>query len=563
MDALAGLNERQTRAATLREGPLLIVAGPGTGKTLTLVRRIAFLLQAGVPPEQILAVTFTNRAGREVRERLHALLGGGAAAVFAGTFHLLGLRILAEARPKGFSLVDRTDQEAILRSLTGGTAAQVRRQASAISRAKNTAETPDRECQALLAAYDAALWRRNACDFDDLLCLPAALLEDPALARVWRERFRYLLVDEYQDISPIQYRLLRLLTGEKNNLCAVGDADQAIYAFRGAHVSHFLRFPEDFTGTAQVALEEHYRCGAAILEAAEALIRHNRERIPRRLRPIRTDGEPVRILSVPNARAEGDAILREIETRLGGTSHARQRRHGIDGDYGGQTYTLSDFAVLVRTRQQARALRERLAEAGIPVQVVGEADPLPRREILALLEGRLADPAGGDLEACLREAWIAAGAPLPDGGLRESLRLAYGHLPFPEAIQGVVQELCLGTALDAYDPRADAVTVATLHAAKGLEFRVVFVAGLEEGLLPFARAGETDREEERRLLYVGMTRAREALFLLYARERFLYGETRTPAPSPFLAELPAEGLQRTVVPDRKRRPPRLPQESLF
>lgn len=512
------LNEAQKRAVTTIDGPLLVVAGPGTGKTLTIARRIAYLVQLGIRPENVLAVTFTNRAAREMKQRTETILGDAAEKIFIGTFHLLGLRIIQENRGDDFDIYGRDEQIELLKSLTKGSAGKAQQMAESISRIKNFPDTPDEEARDIYEAYQAALKLKNACDFDDLIRIPIELFENNNEARKkYQERFRYIIVDEYQDINPAQYRLLKLLAGNARNVCAVGDADQAIYAFRGADLNNFLNFEKDFPGAAKIMLTENYRSTGNILNAADNVIRNNQKRITKGLTPLRDKGAYLAVISVPDEKTEGAAIIREIEERIGGTSHYRMMQGNIGKSASDHSFRFSDFAVIFRTNAQAKALEEEFSASGIPYQAIGRKSSAQAKEVEETL-------------AYLHSLIHPDNAPKPNPSEAKETKL-------------------LGPA-DFFDPRADAVTLMTLHMAKGLEFSAVFITGCEDGLIPctIMKSG-ADIEEERRLFYVGMTRAKDELFLLHSRRRFLYGNRLSPAPSPFLTEIPGAFVQCTMVPD--------------
>jgi DNA helicase-2/ATP-dependent DNA helicase PcrA len=512
---LEGLNESQKKAVTTTGGPLLIVAGPGTGKTLTIVRRIAWLIHGGVRPEDLLAVTFTNRAAREMRERTEALLGDAAERVFIGTLHLLGLRMMQEALGPGFTVYSREEQIGLLKSLLSCSAKKARQAAESISRIKNCLEEADEETLAISRSYHTALKQQNAVDFEDLILTPIELLTNNP--RACKSTFTHIMADEYQDIDPAQYALLKLLAQSGANLCAIGDSDQAIYGFRGADAGTFLRFGDDFKNAATVTLTQNYRSTGAVLSASNAVIRNNRLRIEKEVASTREQGCPVGVTSVPDERAEGDWIVREIESRIGGTSHHQMRSAVASRSASGADFSFSDFAVIFRTNAQAKAIEESFIESGIPYQVIGRKSSLQSvalEETVAFLRS-LANPDD------------AAAGPADDN------------------------EAKLLAPADFFDPRANAVTLTTMHTAKGLEFRVVFIAGCEDGLIPLTLMKDgVDIEEERRLFYVGMTRAKDELFLLHGRSRFLYGQRLTPSPSPFIDEIPGELMDRRVMPDR-------------
>ncbi len=526
-----GLNDQQRQAVMTTEGPLLIVAGPGTGKTLTIVRRIAHLVHTGVEPENVLAVTFTNRAAREMKERTEALLGAPASRMFIGTFHLLGLRIIRE-QGRDITLCNRDEQLSLVKTLVKGTAKAVQQTAERISRIKNCLENAG-DLKEVLDAYQAALAGRRACDFDDLILLPVDLLQNETLRKTYRNRFNYIIADEYQDINPAQYRLLRLLAGEAGNVCAVGDSDQSIYSFRGADLSNFLNFEKDFVSAARITLSQNYRSSAVILEASDCVIRNNRQRIAKTVRASGDGGAQVAQFSVPDERSEADAIIGEIEARMGGMDHEGARLAG-SRESSGEAYRFSDFAVIYRTNAQARVLEEAFAASGIPFQTIGKRGSAQKREIEETL-------------AFLR-----------------SLALS-GTSAEAERDNGDGAEAALLGESDFFDPRADAVALMTMHMAKGLEFRVVFIAGCEDGLTPCTVMKDgVDIEEERRLFYVGMTRAKEELFLVQARNRFLYGQRLGQRHSPFLDEIPAECKKSSTIADKiRKQKPEEKQMGLF
>jgi superfamily I DNA/RNA helicase len=528
---LSGLNESQKKAVMTTEGPLLIVAGPGAGKTLTIVRRIAYLVHQGVRPEAILAVTFTNRAAREMKERAAALLGEGAGNMFIGTFHLLGLRILRETRADDFVIVGRDEQVELLKSLLKCPAKKAREAAEKISRFKNSPDDADEETRTLCDAYQSALRQQSAVDFDDLILAPLDILQNDPSNR-FKTRFTHIMVDEYQDINPAQYTLLKQLTRQGASLCAIGDSDQAIYAFRGADIGNFLNFEKDFPGAARVTLSENYRSTGSILNAANVLIGNNRSRIDKKVIATREQGSSITILSVPDDRAEGEAIVKEIEARIGGTSHHQMRQRGAAEDHSDRSYRFSDFCVIFRTHAQARVLEEAFNASGIPYQVIGRKGSAQAREIQETL------------------AYLYSLAH-PDGA--------------GETARPGDQESKLLSEADYFDPRAETVTLMTLHAAKGLEFPVVFITGVEDGLIPCTIMKDgVDIEEERRLFYVGVTRAKDELFLLHARSRFIHGQRFAPSSSPFIAELPERCKEESAVADKvKKEKPEKKQMGLF
>lgn len=557
IDVLDGLNEAQKKAVLATDRHTLIVAGPGTGKTLTIVRRIARLIRQGVSPERICAVTFTNRAAREMRERVVALIGSPSDSMFIGTFHLLGLKIMRENGMEP-TICTRDEQAGLLELVMGASAKTARQAAERISRLKNLAEKPDGEIGQIAQAYQAALRQRGLCDFDDLIGIPVDLLGSGPATCPYREAVEHIIVDEYQDISPVQYRLLRHMLRDTARMCAVGDSDQAIYGFRGADMGNFLSFREDFPDAATIVLSENYRSTRVITEAARAVIGNNSQRIDKDLRANQGEGKAITVLLAADEKAEAQAVAREIEARMGGTSHYRLAGMKTPVDFAESTCSFSDFAVLFRTNAQARAFGDALSAWGIPYQVAGEKGYSGMKTLIGRLGSERENIRDGidgfDLRGFLNALEEETGLTGSDKALFRNLTAVYSRLPAREALTAIIDELTVFSAADAFDPRADAVALMTLHAAKGLEFKVVFLTGAEEGLIPFTFGGEdADIEEERRLFYVGMTRAKEELLLLRAKSRFLYGQRLAGTPSPFLSEIPDHLIRIKDLGDKKRK----------
>jgi superfamily I DNA/RNA helicase len=630
---LADLNDRQLEAVTHREGPLLVLAGAGSGKTRVITYRIAHLLRLQVPAERILALSFTNKAAREVAERVEALAGRSRTqGLTVSTFHSLGLRILREDVGRlgfdpRFSLHGEADQRASVREIVREAKipldpAEVQ---EAISYWKNRGILPEavevppgadrtKVLRDAYRAYQALLRAHNAVDFDDLLLLPLQIFrESPDCLARWRHTFHYLLVDEYQDTNPVQFELLKALAGRRRNLCAVGDDDQAIYGWRGAEVGLILRFEEHFPGARVVLLEENYRSTATVLEAAHAVVSRIPGRREKKLWTGKGRGDPVGWIAADDGAAEAEEVASAI---LAETFRTRR--------------PWSHFAVLYRTNAQARAFEEAFRTHAIPYRVVGGSRFFDRKEVrdvLSYLKAmhnprddasllRIANVPKRGLgpQALLRVKAAAEGrgeslrrglaaaddlSPQARAGARGLLALleAYGARFRAEGLtpQGLrdfyrdaglraeveatydspravarrlelleelaesaadgpkvggkvdlglfVERLSLDPPTEQDEEGADEVTLMTLHSAKGLEFPVVFLAGLEEGLLPLVKGADLAAaalEEERRLCYVGMTRARERLILCHARTRRRRGHAAVSAPSRFLAEVPLE-----------------------
>jgi DNA helicase II / ATP-dependent DNA helicase PcrA len=633
---LADLNPAQREAVLTTEGPLLVIAGAGSGKTRVLTHRIAHLIGAcGVKPNEILAITFTNKAANEMRERLERLIGNQARAVWALTFHSACGRILRrEAERLGyrsnFTIYDSADQVRLAKLCLEELEKDPKRFVprgihSQISTLKNQLVSPAEAMDRVASFYDQTvaetygLYQRrlhasNAMDFDDLLMLTVEVLERfPDALKKWQTAFRYVLVDEYQDTNRAQYRLLQLLAAEHRNVCAVGDPDQSIYAFRGADIRNILEFERDFGETRTVALEQNYRSTNSILEAANTVIANNRERKPKNLWSELGDGDPVRVIEVEDEQSE---------SRFVATEAARLVEEGFSG---------REIAVFYRMNAQSRVLEQTLRLSQIPYQVIGgprfyeraeikdaiaylqvidnPADAIsllrianrPRRGIgdtsLARLQAH-ADAMGMSLFAALARPEDAgiSGAPLRAlqhvHTLLLSFQSAAQELEVPEllgsvlersgmvdayeaertveargrvenleafvdgareyqetvadpSLSGFLQEISLYSDQDAIAEETGAVTLMTLHNAKGLEFRAVFLVGCEEEIFPSARSVEEQGiEEERRLFYVGMTRARERLTLTHAASRLLWGRQTHNLPSRFLDELPEGRIER-------------------
>ena len=648
---LAGLNPEQQEAVRTLDQHILIVAGPGTGKTRTLTARLAYIVRTGRDtPESLLAVTFTNRAADEMRERLAAWLGPEQAArITVATFHGFAAALLREfadqaGLPRDFVIATDADALDLLRDLAPDLSARQRQDLyERIQAAKRGDGDP--AAIPLWDAYHAALRAAGAVDYGDLLALTVRLLEQNAAVRdALHARYRWLAVDEYQDINAVQYRLLRLLAAGGANVCAIGDPDQAIYGFRGADSRYFHTFPQDFRPAKVVRLRRNYRSAAAILQAAQDLLRGQASAAAHDLLATFAEEVQVEVHTAASDRAEAEYVVHQIERLVGGTSYFSVDTGRVEGSAEAR-FAFGDLAVLYRTRAQLPALREALDRAGIPYQTQGDAPLTQRasvRTALALgwlvlnpqaglhwntvlrhfrLQG-LAEavrPQGEEGSAAAMLTRAQAQASLRPGpaqrarALRDALRQAEALAthdwpaawdallslldPDPaldwlrsrarEAARGgqtwrdFLTRIALASETDFYDPRADRVALLTLHAAKGLEFPVVFIVGLEDGLLPYRReiisplpraaqggtspsppfgregrgsgGGERspDLAEERRLFYVGITRAGRRLFLSHARRRFLYGRELRLPPSPFLQDL--QHVLRTVQEHRPRR----------
>jgi superfamily I DNA/RNA helicase len=553
---------------------MLVVAGPGSGKTRALTHRLAYLVaHEGVAPERCLAITFTRRAARELRERLDGLLPDRAAELTVCTLHQLGLGIVSEhaarlgLRPD-FQIADEPRVEAVLGERFGLSAAKARARRLAASRARRLPPAElGPEDRAGLDEVRGALRAEGLVDFDDLIALPVELLEaEPELVASYRARFGWIFIDELQDVDGTQYRLLRGLASPEANLCAIGDPDQSIYGFRGAEPDIVERFVADWPTARRFELGRNYRSDGFIVKAAAELIGSADDRV-RCLEAVLPSGHRLVLREAPSERAEAELVVQTLEQLLGGHSFFSLDTERSDGRAGAD-FGFSDFAVLYRTDAQAEPLCEALQRSGIPFQrrshVALLDDPMAR----ALVGEVLADALGGSVHARLRRAVETLlgreGTPTTVHTLAEELApLAAG---FGDDVGGWQRELALAQSADGWDPRADRVSLLTLHASKGLEFPVVLLVGCEEGLLPLRWGPKqaASLDEERRLLYVGMTRARERLHLSWAAARMARGKLRQTGPSPLLRSLATAELDRARVelPARTAEPPS-PQLALF
>ena len=635
-DLVLALNPEQRAAAEHVEGPMLVLAGAGSGKTRVLTTRIALLIERhGVRPDKIFAVTFTNRAAAEMKARIGSMLDRDPAGLWIGTFHSLSARLLRrEAEHLGFSreftIYDETDRLALIKRLLEQRNVSPKMfppklVQNVISSAKNRMQSPDQlhasspdpltgVAAEIYRGLTTALKNQNAMDFDDLMLHPLTLFKNHPERLAWyQQRFGFVLVDEFQDTNKAQYQLIRDLSARHRNAFVVGDDDQSIYGWRGAEVRNMREFQQDFTGCQLVRLEENYRSTQVVLDAANAAIAPNAGRIGKTLRTRRSGGQPVTMVGAADERDEAEWIVKELGARR------------ASGDY-----TTSQMAVLYRTNAQSRAMEEAFRRAGMTYRVVGSVSFYERREVKDLLAylRLLVNPADdeaflravgvprrgiGDTSlAALREVAATWGRPLLDtssiaeriAGLRPNIREAFRR--FAELIGGLKQrvggdqpavileavieainyervlheegpegkdrwdnvkelvaaaaswsevvtegdettplqrfltEAALLSAVDKSDGDEAGVTLMTVHTAKGLEWPLVVVAGMEDGLFPLSRAAESTEglEEERRLFYVALTRAKDKLYLSFARSRRRGGEILPSMASRFLETIP-------------------------
>ncbi|WP_166345315.1 UvrD-helicase domain-containing protein [Phytoactinopolyspora limicola] len=572
---LAALDPEQRAAAAVRSGPLLIIAGPGTGKTRTLTHRIAHVIDDhSVAPEQCLAITFTRKAAAEMKDRLHRLLGDRAAAVTVTTFHAFGLDLLrAEHHRLGltadFGIADDERRLAVLAEVLGDDRA-ARDMVPELSRVRRSPQPVDPEVAKALDGYLGRLRELDLVDFDDLVAAPVDLLEsDSQLAATVRDRYPWICVDEYQDVDAVQYRLLRMLAPAGGNITAIGDPDQAIYRFRGSDVGFFLRFEQDFPSAEVVHLSRNYRSSAPILTGAMQVVRPSTLVPGRVLDPMADEPDPARIgvYRADTDQAEAAFVSRTIDQILGGSSFHSRDSGRVDGD-GSGTIGFGDIAVLYRTSAQSGVLVEALTRAGYPFQKHSHDRIVERPGVRALLnELTLVSAASSapDLLTGLRRAAEITVERAPRAERQERTSEVYSALDLLTPLASECgsdqerfrRELLVGAEVDVLDPRADRISLLTLHAAKGLEFPVVFLVGCEDGLLPLRWPGQDiDDEhvaEERRLLFVGMTRAQRLLYLSRADRRTWRGQELEPRPSPFLQALDPAVCERVDDGEDRRR----------
>lgn len=634
---LEGLTESQRRAVLHREGPLLVLAGPGSGKTRVITCRIAMLIHSGVRPSQICAITFTNKAAQEMRQRVLSM--GVPAGSHLSTFHSLCVRILrlygsAAGIEPTFSIYDESDQlrcmkEAVAACQISSSNFSPARMLSIISRLKNDLEDEEafasrvndffgQTVASIYRKYQEILRRNQALDFDDLLVQTALLMRNfPPIRRELSERFRYLLIDEYQDTNHAQYQIARGLAAGHGNICVTGDPDQSIYRWRGADIGNILAFEQDWPNAAVIKLEENFRSTPNILRRADRLIVGNKKRKAKTLIPTRPEGEDVVIRVCEDEQDEAEQVAADVSGLLN------------------QGVSPQEIAVFYRVNAMSRSVEEAFIRRRIPYQVVRGVEFYARKEVKDFLSylklivnpsddvafvraisthsrgigdktierlqeyasrnrlpllaaagqaGRIETIASGTRKRLMEVASLferfrkeldqEASAMIMNRVFAESgLSKAFEEAGDEEAIENInelinaaaeydrtaekpsltdfLQSIALYSDTDAFDPNAGRVSLMTLHAAKGLEFSCVFIIGLEEGMLPHERSlegGPDEMEEERRLFFVGMTRAKDRLMVSYARHRLLRGQLLRSVPSPFLYEIGFAG--ETQVRDR-------------
>ncbi len=624
-DYLSGLNAAQREAAMHTNGPLLIVAGAGAGKTKTITHRIVHLLHQGVAGENILAITFTNKAAKEMRERVHAAVrkeGLGESLPFVSTFHSLGVKILKENAArigtiKHFSILDDDDAKALIKAAVVEIGLdpkqfEPRKFKNVISKAKNDFLTPeqyaerattnvDKMTSRVWSIYEKLKRKENAFDFDDLLVETVRLfIKHPDILDHYQEKWKYMHIDEYQDTNEVQFRLAELLAQKYKNICVVGDGDQNIYGWRGANIKNILNFEKDYPTAKVVLLEENYRSTQAILEAANEVIKKNIHRKEKNLYTKQGVGEKITLTEGFDENEEARFIADTVDGLL---------KEGTDPN---------DIAILYRANFQSRVLEEAMLMHNIPYQVLGVKffERKEIRDVLAYIRTALNRESLSDMKRIINFPTRGIGktsiAKLFAGGIHDlpaamqkkvlsfyaildlikeyalvhspsetiiylikttgietelssgndedkerlenikelaSLALKYDVMPDGEGLEKLLEDAALASDQDSLDHKdtKEGVRMMTVHASKGLEFKYVFVSGLEQDLFPHHKDGnatEEEKEEERRLFYVAITRAKEKLFLTYASIRTIFGSRQINAPSEFLYDIPEHLVER-------------------
>lgn len=621
MNYLNGLNEKQKEAVLHVDGPCLVIAGAGSGKTKVLTTRIAYLIEQKIPSYNILAITFTNKAAKEMRERLEVLVPDNN--TFVGTFHALGVRIIRENAPllgldRNFTIIDSDDALSIIKKIIKdngydpklATPGYIRNRISKIKNEMLTNEeinkffnTPqDQIAEKVYYDYNDILKKNNSVDFDDLLLLPVKLfINNKDILESYQDRFKYILIDEYQDTNDVQYKLSRLLASKYHNIFVVGDPDQSIYMFRGANFHNILNFEKDYKNATVIALEENYRSTKNILDAANSVIKNNKERKEKNLWSNNGEGTKTKYLRAYDDRHEIQLVLDEIKKLLS------------------EGYQKNDIAVLYRTNAQSRLVEEMFLKANIPYKVVGSYYFYSRKEIKDLLcylrlilnnddeislrrvinvpKRGIGTSTIAKLEAEAKDKGISMFQAISKGkeqlfkelilhltqesenltltelielileetGIREeyenennleselrlenleefkSITKTFEERTGSVSLADFLEEVSLIADISEHQEQDDVVTLMTVHSAKGLEFSVVFLIGMEDGIFPHQNSFSNDGlEEERRLCYVGITRAKEKLFISNAKRRMLYGKDVINPPSRFIKEITPELLE--------------------
>lgn len=618
------LNENQQKAVVHKAGPMLVLAGAGSGKTSVLTNRIAYLIEEGVSPANILAITFTNKAAREMKERVTKLIGADARYIQISTFHSFGLKILKEnyeflGYDKNFIILDSDDTLTVVKKLMKDLNMNpkyynARELRGKISSAKNELITPekfkkqeyDEKIVTLYKKYCQKLKAGNSVDFDDLLILPIKLFEiSPSVLNSYQERYKYILIDEYQDTNEAQYVFSKMISKKYRNIFVVGDNDQAIYAFRGANYKNILNFEKDYPDCKTILLEENYRSTKTILNAANSVIKHNKLRKDKNLWSNNEEGDKIKYIKIDDEKAEGDYVVKEIKKIAeNGTSY-------------------DDIAILYRTNAQSRSIEEAMLKANIPYRIIGSFYFYNRKEIKDLLcylrlinnpkddvsltrvinvpKRGIGNVTIANINARAEEnnismfEAITSGKELAFKQLIEELQASSENKTLTELVELVLEksglkkelseektleneirlenleefksitknyenefgevslddflnEISLVSDVTEHSEGNNKVSLMTVHSVKGLEYDYVFIIGMEEGIFPHYNSimeGTTEAiEEERRLCYVAITRAKKKLWIINTKKRMLYGQTQVNAPSRFIDEIDDKYLER-------------------
>lgn len=588
------LNPEQKKAAEHFMGTALVIAGPGTGKTEVLANRIAYLIrEKNINPENILAVTFTNRAASEMKNRLKDLLKGREEIekIRITTFHAFGFSVLKEnatcmGQKNDFTVIDDNDKEMVLSKYLGLEKKEIRKKSELISRVKQSLKAyekiEDKTFREIFDTYNRILQKFNAFDFDDLIYVPVRLFEKhEEIVSYYRKLFSWILIDEYQDINCAQYEMIKkLMPCRDSNLFVIGDPLQAIYGFRGASRKFIENFMCDYANAAIYGFTKSYRCSSIILKASDDVV--NRPGKKGLLEGIR-QGIKIRIVKNSTEKSEAEFIARTVEQMIGGVSFFSMDSNIIKASKARGIESFSDFAVLCRITRQISAIEKAFNDHKIPYQTVKNLPFFKQEPALSIIDlvklsvnpnnvflkeklaaKKVIYPAEAlKLENIVKESSVKAkisavidiyGKRVNKTAFKDSEfcgRLFGLAARFENDIEAFMRFTDLGEGIDLYKPRVEATTIMTLHAAKGLEFKCVFIAGCEDGILPYSLFNkQTSPEEEARLLYVGMTRAKEYLFLSYAQKRFIHGRTHKLKPSPYLARIEKELSDLTAAPQK-------------
>jgi len=621
---LDGLNEVQKEAVIKTDGPLLILAGAGSGKTKVLTTKVAYLIEKGVEPTNILAITFTNKAAKEMKERIYKLVGSDAYNIQISTFHSFGLKIVKEnynllGYEKNFTILDSDDTLSVIKKIMKQMNIDIKQLnpryvKNSISGAKNELIEPS-EYEKLISVdyekiiakiyekYQSELVKNNSLDFDDLLILPIKLFREyPRVLKVYQERFKYILIDEYQDTNEAQYLLTKMISALYKNICVVGDNDQSVYSFRGANYKNILNFEQDYKDAEVIMLEQNYRSTKTILNAANSVIKNNEFRKDKNLWSDKEEGKKVKYYRAYDEKHEGDYVISEIRKLLE------------------QGYTEDEIAVIYRTNAQSRVLEEQFLKSGLPYKIVGSFFFYNRKEIKDLIaylkviynekddvnvERIINVPKRGigtktinnlvnraSIEDISIYDAIETGKELEFKKIIEELKQDSENVSLTELIDLVLEksgmkkeleseksleadirlenleefksitksfeekeglvsledflnEITLVSDVEEHKNETNRITLMTMHAVKGLEFDVVFIVGMEEGIFPHANSSfdKQDLEEERRLCYVAITRAKKELYIVNAKRRMLYGKDSINPPSRFINEIDSDYIE--------------------